>query len=307
MNKIIYLLSFSFLGGCAGFGNPHNWIPGVVEAGRQVELVQEGFQFTEGPVGTADGGLYFTDLRASRVHRLDPNGRISVYREPTGEMNGLALTPRGALVGVESAGKRVSQFNPEGPRTELTLGDGVHPLVAPNDLIVDAKGGIYFTDPHNRPVAAGRKHQVYYLPPGETRAIVVDESMTRPNGLTLTPDGKRLIVADTVDRDLPVFDVGADGRLSNKRTYARLLDIGEGQDSGADGIAIDREGRLFVTCATGVQVFDPSGQYLGTIRVPRKPTNVAFAGPGKRTLYITAREGVYRIPTLTQGPDRPGK
>jgi gluconolactonase len=195
----------------------------------------------------------------------------------------------------------------EGPRLELTRGDGVHPLVAPNDLIVDAKGGIYFTDPHTRPIVPGRKHQIYYLPPGETKAIVVDESMARPNGLTLTLDGKRLIVADTVDPVLPVFDVGPDGRLGNRRAYARLLDIKEGTDSGADGIAIDRDGRLFVTCATGVQVFDPEGRYLGTIQVPRKPTNVAFAGPGKRILYITAREGVYRIPTLTQGPARPGK
>jgi gluconolactonase len=306
-NKLLFVLAVMTVSGCAGFGNPHNWIPGVVEEGRQVELVQEGFQFTEGPVGTADGGLYFTDLRASRVHRIDPNGKISVYREPTGEMNGLALTPKGELVGVESAGKRLSRFNPEGPRTELTRGDGVHPLVAPNDLIVDAKGGIYFTDPHNRPIVPGRKHQIYYLPPGELKAIVVDESMTRPNGLTLTLDGKRLIVADTVGVELPVFDVGPDGRLSNKRPYARLLDIKEGADSGADGMAIDSQGRIFVTSATGVQVFDPAGQYVGTIQVPRKPTNVAFAGPGKRILYITAREGLYRLPTLTRGPDRLGK
>src|SRR5690242_583628 len=119
---VLAVLAATTFSGCAGFGNPRNWIPGVVETGRQVELVQEGFQFTEGPVGTADGGLYFTDLRASRVHRIDPNGRISVYREPTGEMNGLALTPKGELVGVESAGKRVSRFNPEGPRTELKIG-----------------------------------------------------------------------------------------------------------------------------------------------------------------------------------------
>ena len=241
--SILVLLAVALLPGCAGFGNPKNWIPGVIDAGRQVELVQEGFQFTEGPVGTADGGLYFTDLRASRVHYLDPRGKLSIYREPTGEMNGLALTPKGELVGVESAGKRLSRFNPEGPRTELTRGDGVHPLVAPNDLIVDAKGGIYFTDPHSRPIVAGRKHQIYYLPPGELKAIVVDESMTRPNGLTLTLDGKRLIVADTVDHvrsfaaglsspKQPLantdFDTGKPTRQGEYRmvdeTYAKLLD-----------------------------------------------------------------------------------
>jgi gluconolactonase len=97
------------------------------------------------------------------------------------------------------------------------------------------------------------------------------------------------------------------GKVTNKRPFARLRDIPAGAESGADGIALDREGRLYVTSFTGVQVFDGAGRYLGSIPVPRQPSNVAFSGPGKRTLYITAREGVYRIPTLTAGPERPGK
>ena len=99
----------------------------------------------------------------------------------------------------------------------------------------------------------------------------------------------------------------SDATLRNKRPFAVLRDIAAGTESGADGIAIDRAERLYVTSAPGIQIFDRAGQYLGTIKAPRQPTNVAFAGPGKRTLYITAREGLYRIKTSAQGPKRIGK
>jgi gluconolactonase len=179
--------------------------------------------------------------------------------------------------------------------------------MAPNDLVVDPKGGIYFTDPGPRPVVAGRKAYVYYLPAGSAQALAVDDSIVRPNGLILTLDYKTLIVADTVGDTLFAFVVQPDGTLVNKQPFIKLNDIPDGKESGADGIAIDREGRVYVTTITGVQVFDRRGQYLGTIKLPRKPSNVAFSGPGKRTLYITAQEGLYLLPTLTQGPERLGK
>ena len=194
-----------------------------------------------------------------------------------------------------------------GPPRDLTRGDGKRPLTAINDLIADARGGVYFTDPHTRPIVPGRKVHVYYLPPGSQTARVVDDTIVRPNGLTLTLDGKTLLVDDTVGADVFAFDVRKDGSLANRRVFAKLNDIPQGEDSGADGMAIDREGRVYITSMRGVQVFDAAGRYLGTIAVPRRPTNVAFAGPGKGVLYITAREGVYRIRTLTRGPERPGK
>jgi gluconolactonase len=293
--------------GCASMKAPGG-IPGVVAPGVAAELVQQGYVFTEGPLGTPDGGLYFTDLRtANRIYRLDPRGTISVFRENSEGTNGLAFTSKGELVGAEGAGKRISRIAADGKPTELTRGDGERLLMAPNDLIVDVKGGIYFTDPGPRPVVPGRKAYVYYLPAGTSKAVALDDSIVRPNGLILTLDGKTLIVADTVGDTLFAFDVRSDGTVTNKRAFARLRDIAAGMESGADGVALDREGRLYVTTFTGVQVFDKAGQYLGTIAVPRQPSNVAFAGPGKRTLYITAREGVYRVETLTAGPERLGK
>jgi gluconolactonase len=98
-----------------------------------------------------------------------------------------------------------------------------------------------------------------------------------------------------------------DGSIKNKRLFAKLHDVEPGKERGADGLALDAKDRILVTSLSGVQVFDRKGQYLGTIRVPRQPANVAFAGPGKKTLFITAREGLYRVSTLTAGPTRLGK
>jgi gluconolactonase len=282
-------------------------IPGILAPGAAVELVQEGFTFTEGPVGTADSGLYFSDIRTNRTYLLDPGGKISVVREQTNGANGLALTKDGDLLFAEGDAKRITKRGKDGVVTTLTEGPPGKPLLAPNDLIVNARGGIYFTDPGPRPVVPGRPTYVYYLPAGAWQPILVDGAVPRPNGLTLTNDGKTLIVDDTLGPTVFAYDVEPDGTVKNKRTFAQLHDIPAGAESGADGMAIDRFDRVYITTVTGVQVFDAKGQYLGTIKVGRQPANVAFAGPDKQTLYITAREGLYRVRALAKGPDRLGK
>jgi gluconolactonase len=282
-------------------------IPGVLAPAAVPELIQEGFTFTEGPVGTADGGLYFSDIRVSKTFVLDPGGKISVVREGTNGGNGLALTRDGELLFAEGDGKRITKRNRDGTITTLTEGPPGVPLLAPNDLIVDARGGIYFTDPGPRPVVAGRPTYVYYLPAGAKTPVLIDGAVPRPNGLTLTNDGKTLIVDDTLNPTVFAYDVQPDGSVKNKRAFLQLRDIPAGSESGADGLAIDRDDRLYITTVTGVQVFDAKGQYLGTIKAGRQPANVAFGGPDKQTLYLTAREGLYRVKTLAKGPDRLGK
>ena len=288
-------------------GQPGGGIAGVLPAGAVPELVKEGFVGTEGPVGTADGGLFFSDIRANKTYRLDPAGNFSVFRENTNGSNGLALTREGDLVFAEGEGKRISKRNKDGTIVTLTEGPPGAPLLAPNDLILDAKGGVYFTDPGPRPVVPGRPTYVYYLPAGAKVPVLIDGMVARPNGLTLTTDGKTLIVDDTIGPTVFAYDVQDDGTVKNKRPFVQLHDIPAGMESGADGMALDREGRVYITTVTGVQVFDAAGKYLGTIKVPRQPANVGFAGPDKRVLYITAREGLYRLDTLAQGPDRVGK
>jgi gluconolactonase len=282
-------------------------IAGVVAPGVVPELVQEGFVFTEGPVGTPDGGLYFSDIRPNRIHYLDPGGKISLVREQTNGANGLALTRDGDLIAAEGEGKRISKRSRDGMVTTVTEGIAGKPFLSPNDVLVDAKGGIYITDPGPRPVVPGRTAYVYYLPVGAKEPVVLDDQIARPNGVMLTRDGKTLIVNDTLGPTVYAYDVLPDGGVKKKRTFAQLLDIPEGKESGADGMALDREDRLYVTTVAGVQVFDASGKHLGTIKVPRQPANAGFAGPDKRVLYITAREGLYRINMLAQGPDRIGK
>ncbi|MET0222370.1 MAG: SMP-30/gluconolactonase/LRE family protein [Tardiphaga sp.] len=282
-------------------------IAGVVAPGVVPELVQEGFVFTEGPVGTPDGGLYFSDIRPNRIHYLDPGGKISLVREQTNGANGLALTRDGDLIAAEGEGKRISKRSRDGMVTTVTEGIAGKPFLSPNDVLVDAKGGIYITDPGPRPVVPGRTAYVYYLPVGAKEPVVLDDQIARPNGVMLTRDGKTLIVNDTLGPTVYAYDVLPDGGVKKKRTFAQLLDIPEGKESGADGMALDREDRLYVTTVAGVQVFDAAGKHLGTIKVPRQPANAGFAGPDKRVLYITAREGLYRINMLAQGPDRIGK
>jgi gluconolactonase len=279
-------------------------IPGVVAPGVQPELVSEMFLNTEGPVGAADGSLYFSDTDASRTYRLDPNGKITIERENTNRSNGIDFTRDGAMIWAEGDGPRITKRDPATGYKNLTAG---FRLFQPNDLIADDKGGIYFTDPGPRPVVPSLKVYVYYLPPGGKQPIVIDDSVPRPNGITLTPDGKTLIVDNTIGTTVYRYDVQPDGTVKNKRPFAELHDIKPGEEGFGDGMGIDRNGRLYVTALTGIQVFDRAGKYLGTIKVPRQPSNVAFAGADKRTLYISARQGLYRLKMLSQGPDRLGK
>ena len=279
-------------------------IPGVVAPDTTVELVSEVFMNTEGPLGTADGGLYFSDTVAHRTYYLDQQGYITIERERTERSNGIAFTPEGDLVFAEGSGPHISKKTNRG---YVSLTPGFR-LFQPNDLIVDAKGGIYFTDPGPRPVVPGLKVFVYYLPPGSMTPIAIEDSIPRPNGLTLSLDGKTLIIDNTLGTTVYAYDVKPDGGIANKRAFAELRDIASGEESIADGMAIDSEGRLYVTTIRGVQVFDGAGLYLGTIEVPRQPSNVAFSGySDKRTLYITARQGLYSVKMLSQGPERLGK
>lgn len=282
-------------------------IPGVVAADAKAHLVQDKFVFPEGPVPTADGGLYFSDIfKGNKTYRMDPSGKISIFRQIADGSNGLALMRDGTLIAAEGDAKLITKVAPDGTATILTDGTASQPLLWPDDLLADSKGGIYFSDPGKRPL--GHKAYTYYLPAGSKTPLEIDSQITRPNGITLTNDEKTLIVDDTVGEVVYAFDVNKDGSVKNKRSFTKVHDIPAGMESGADGIAIDRADRLFVACVNGVQVFDRQGAYLGIIKVPGQPTNIAFGGPQKRTLYITSRDGgLYSLQTLTQGPSRLGK
>jgi gluconolactonase len=282
-------------------------IPGVIAAGARVELIRGGFKGLEGPVATPDGGLYFSDIPANRTYKLDPKGNIAVARENTKGSNGLFLAKDGRLLAAESGGPRIIAVTMDGRVTALATESGGRSLRAPNDLIADSKGGIYFTDPAPRPapdVAPKETGNVHYIRPnGEV--LLLDAQIQRPNGLTLSIDEKILYVGDTESEYLYAFDVQPDGRVTNKRPFAKLLEPEKGSlglRSRADGMAIDSMGRVYVSTAAGIQVIDPSGRHLGIIRLPAVARNLAFGGPRRQTLYLTALESLYRVQMLAEGP-----
>jgi gluconolactonase len=276
----------------------------VVAAGVQPVLVSDQFLNTEAPLGAPDGSVYFSDTAANRTYHIDTGGQLWIERERTDRGNGLALTRQGEMVWAEGDLPGITVRNPAGGYLNLLAGFG---LLEPNDLIIDSRGGIYFTDHNPRPVVPGLKVFVYYLAPGTHRPIVIDDKIGRPNGIALGPDEKVLFVDNTIGNDVYRFDIRSDGAAGNKRVFAKLRDIAPDAESMADGMAVDRDGRVYVATITGIQVFAATGDYLGTIGVPRQPSNMAFAGPQKRTLYISARRALYRLDMLGQGPARPGK
>lgn len=285
-------------------------IRGVIRAGARPELVRGGFHGLEGPVGLPDGGLYFSDITENRTYKLDKDGSITVWRENTKGVNGMLLLRDGRLLCAEGDGKRIISVTPDGMVTALATGFGGKPLRQPNDLIADRKGGIYFTDPGARlPSGAppDERGSVYYIRPGG-EVILIDSEIRRPNGITLSLDGKKLYVDDTEGEYVYVFDVQSDGSVKNKRPFVMLHDpetMAWGVRSRADGLALDSEGRLYFATASGIQVVDGRGQYLGTIHLPEVARNVAFAGPDRHTLYMTALTSLYRVTLLSKGP--PGR
>jgi gluconolactonase len=282
-------------------------IAGVVAAGTQVELIKDGFTGTEGPIALGDGSLLFTETQANRITRIAADGSTSVFLENTNGANGLALAPNGDLYAVQVLKPRVGIVFPDTKRRVLVEQFEGKGFGRPNDIVLDSQGGVYFTDSGStpgRPTPDGiNPPAVYYISPkGEVKRLAND--IERPNGIQLSPDEKVLYVANTGGEHVLAYNITAPGVLGPRRNFARLDGFKQtenGPSSGADGLAVDADGRLFVASNTGIQVFSSAGQALGTIALPKQPQNLAFAGDDKKTLYVVGRGAAYKINTLTTG------
>jgi len=284
-------------------------IPGVVAGGTKVQVIKEGFRGTEGPIALPDGSLIFTETALSRLTKIDKDGNTSTFLENTDETNGLAFDSTGRLIGVARApGKaKIAVLYPKDKEAVLTDNFEGKPFGRPNDLVVDKKGGVYFTDPANVPSGSPRPvlpPAVYYVPAGG-RSIKVAEGIAGPNGVQLSRDEQTLYVGDSLGEYVLAFDIQADGTLRNRRNFGKLENVTRTPDGaiedGADGLAIDNEGRVYVATDPGVQVFSPQGQHLGTIPVSRPPQNLAFAGPDKKTLYIVGGGAAFKVQMQAEG------
>ena len=276
-------------------------IPGVVKGGTKVELIKEGFMGAQGATQGPDGSLLFTERMANRITKIDKDGNISSYMEDTSATNSFSFDSKGRAIGVQWMPAGVAVLAP----TKTSLADKfeAHGFGRPNDLTIDKKGGVYFTDDLGIPENT-IKPAVYYVKPTGGILKIADD-IARPNGLVLSPDERTLYVLDTNGDGLKAFDVQADGSARNERTFATITEgvrkTDTGANSGADGGAIDGAGRLYVTSNAGVQVFSPKGEHLGTIPTPRQSQNLAFAGPDKKTLYILGGNAVYKVQMLAEG------
>jgi len=260
-------------------------IPGVVAGGTKIELIKWGFQAVEGAIAGPDGSLIFCEPNADRLLKIDKDDKISVFVENTGRTIGLGWDARGRLIGTGTRPPlqtKVTVLYPESRRMVLADGYDGKPFASPNDLVIDKKGGIYFTDvgPNQfqpRSEESGSPPAVYYINPGGKLIRVVD-NLPGANGIILSTDEKTIYVNNRSEY-IVAFEVQPDGTLANKRNYAKY-----DNSMGGDGLTVDSQGRLYTASGGRVQIFDPKGQYIGSIPIPT--TNLAFAGPDKKTLYM---------------------
>jgi len=287
-------------------------IPGVVAAAAAWSVAWQGTDNADGLVGTADGGVLFAQEQPRRISKLDVMDGVSVFLTDTHGVGSIGIDSKGRIVGVERTctdpGGRPEQCTEPTAISVLTPARTVladrfdgKPLGRLNDLVVDARGGVYFT-------VGG----AYYVAPNGAVKSLGDD--LRTNGVMLSRDEKTVYV--TNGNVIVAFDIQQDGSVTNRRNFATLEAGGNG-----DGMAIDEAGRLYVTSAPGVQVFSSEGTYLGLIPTPRPAISVTFSGPGKRTLYVVGSgalgldgqefktpdgvrnnaKTIYRLPTIAAG------
>lgn len=268
----------------------------VVAPGAQVEKLAGGFAFTEGPAADAEGNVYFSDIPNNRIHKWSPGGKLSTFRENSGGANGLFFDKSGNLLACEGGGRRLVSISSRGKVTALADRYQGKRFNSLNDLWIDPKGGVYFTDPRygsKDGMEQGGEH-VYYLAPNRKKLVRVIDDMTRPNGVIGTPDGKKLYVTDHGGGKTFSYAVNADGTLSNKKLFA---------PEGSDGMTIDSEGNVYLT-TRAVSVYNKKGEKIEEIEIPERPANVAFGGKDGKTLFITARKSFYSVRTRVKGVGR---
>jgi gluconolactonase len=300
-------------------------IPGVVKGGTPIERLLTGYDGLDDPIGLTDGTLVFSEPGARRLHRLNTRtNEASVLVADSNESHGVTEDARGRLISAQAwyGSTRIGVIYPPDSRSVLADSYEGKPFSRPNDVIVASNGGVYFTEPGltvqqaealvkqlGRPLEPQLPAAVYYIPPGG-RAIRIEDKMIRPNGIQLSRDQKTLYVSDSNGAEIIAWDIQPDGLVRNRRAFASLTGRSP-RDNGlggirtfADGMTIDSDGRLYVATGGGVEVLSEQGKHLGTIPIKCPPAdcqNLAFSGPGKRTLYVGGAGSLYKIEMIARG------
>jgi len=272
-----------------------------VDTNAVLQKLATGMKFTEGPVWVPrDGGyLVFSDIPANELKRWTAKDGVTTFRNPSQNANGNTVDAQGRLITCEHSGRRLSRLEPDGTLHALVEKWEGKRFNSPNDAVVAQNGAIYFTDPDYGLGGNPREIDgcwVLRFDPTTRNLRVLVKDFDKPNGIALSPDGKRLYVADSgKPRHLRVFEVSADGGVENGKVFAGI------DKGGPDGIRCDAEGRVWSSAGDGVQIFGPDGKLIGKILVPDSPANLCFGGADGKTLFITARTSLYSIPVRVTG------
>jgi len=271
----------------------------LIDANAKLTSVATDFGFTEGPVWDPAGFLYVSDEEQNKIYRVFPDGRKEDVIA-LGDPDGSTFDRKQHLIDCASVLRAVIDVKPGGQYTVLADRFEGHRFNSPNDVVVGPDGALYFTDPTSD-LPKGDKQEipfqgVYRLgSDSDVRLLVKD--MSQPNGLAFSPDGKRLYVDDSEQKNIRVFDFLPDGSVSNGRIFGD-----ENEPGGVpDGMRMDDAGNMYVTGPKGIWVWNPQGEHIGTIVVPEQPANLAWGDNDYATLYITAGKSVYKIRTKAHG------
>lgn len=272
----------------------------IVAKGAELTLVSEDFKFTEGPAMAKNGDVYFTDQPNNRIVKWNcKNNTVSDFMKPAGRSNGLYIDHEGAILAAADEKNELWKINQKKEVTVLLDNFENKLFNGPNDLWLDADGGIYFTDPfykrpwwnHEEPEQNSKR--VYYLKKGaNSPTVAIDDNFEQPNGIIGTPDGKKLYIADIGAKKTYVYDISETGKVTNKKLFAEM---------GSDGMTVDNRGNVYLT-GDGVTVFNSKGEKIKHIPVPENWTaNVTFGGPQQNILFITAMDSVYTLEMNVNG------
>jgi gluconolactonase len=290
----------------------------IVPAGAKLERLASGFSFIEGPVWHPDGYLLFSDPNDNAIYRWSEDDGVSIYRAKSGYSgadigdygqpgsNGLALDAEGRLAICEHGNRRVTRLEKNGLITVLADRFDGKRLNSPNDLVYRSDGALYFTDPpfglprsHDDPRREQPRFGVYCLIDGRLRLASAD--LRGPNGIAFSPDEKHLYVSnwDTARKVVLRYEAAKDGSLSGGKVFFDIT-AAPGEEA-LDGLEVDRAGNVYASGPGGLWIIDSGGRHLGTIRGPELAANFAWGDADARTLYLTARTGLYRIRLLVPG------
>ncbi len=270
----------------------------LILKGAVLKKVSSDFAFTEGPAVDPDGNVFFTDQPNDQIMRWSPDGKLSVYMSGAGRSNGLYFDNEGNLLSCADLNNELWMIDKNKKVTVLVRDFEGKKLNGPNDLWVDPKGGVYFTDPYykrnywTRTEKEIEQENVYYLSPDKSKLTLAAADFVRPNGIVGTSDGKKLYVADINAGKTYSFRINSDGSLADRKIFA---------EKGSDGMTIDNKGNVYIT-GKGVTVFNSSGKQIEHIPVAEPWTaNVCFGGKNQKILFITASKSVYTLKMKVKG------